>query len=59
MPFGLKNAGAMYQRLINRMFNKHIGKKVEAYIDNMVIKSKKLKDHIEDMEKIFEVFQKF
>ena len=41
MPFGLKNAGATYQRLINHMFNKHIGRKVEAYIDDMVIKSKK------------------
>ena len=41
------------------MFSKYIGKKVEAYGDDMVIKSKKLKDHIEDMEEIFEVFQKF
>ena len=59
MPFGLKNAGATYQKLINRMFSKHIGKKVEAYIDDMVIKSKKSKDHIEGMEEIFEVFRKF
>ena len=59
MPFGLKNAGAMYQRLINRMFNKHIGKKVEAYIDDMVVKSKKSKEHVKDMEEIFEVFWRF
>ena len=59
MPFGLKNAGAIYQRLINRMFNKYIGKKVEAYIYDMVIKSKKSKDHVEDMKEIFEVFRKF
>ena len=45
MPFGQKNAGATYQRLINRMFSKYIGRKVEAYIDDMVIKSKKSKDH--------------
>ena len=56
MPFGLKNAGAMYQRLINQMFSKHIGRKVEAYIDDMVIKSKKSKDHVKDMEEIFDVF---
>ena len=56
MSFGLKNAGATYHRLINWMFSKHIGKKVEAYIDNMVIKSNKSKDHIEDMEEIFGVF---
>ena len=59
MPFGLKNAGTTYQRLINRMFSEHIGKKVEAYIDDMVIKSKKLKDHAKDMEELFEVFRKF
>ena len=41
------------------MFSKHIGKKFKAYIDDMVIESKKLKDHIEDMEEIFEVFRKF
>ena len=40
MPFGLKNAGATYQRLINKMFQGLIGKTVEAYIDDMVIKSK-------------------
>ena len=59
MPFGLKNAGATYQRLINQMFSKHIGKNVKVYIDDMVIKSKKLKDHVEDKEEIFEVFWKF
>ena len=56
MPFRLKNAGATYQRLINQMFSKHIGRKVEASIDDMVIKSKNSKDHVKDMEEIFEVF---
>ena len=41
------------------MFCKHIGKKVEAYIDDMVIKSKKSEDHVSDMEEIFEIFRKF
>ena len=59
MPFGLKNAGVTYQRLINRMFSKYIGRKVEAYIDDMVIKSRNSKDHILDMKEIFEVFHKF
>ena len=39
MPFGLKNAGATYQRLINKMFLRMMGETVEAYIDDMVIKS--------------------
>ena len=53
MPFDLKNARAIYQRLINQMFSEHIGKTFEAYIDDMVIESKNLKDHVKDMEEIF------
>ena len=41
MPFGLKNAGAIYQRLISKMFLKPIGVTAEAYIDDMVIKSRR------------------
>ena len=39
MPFGLKNAGATYQRLVNRMFQKQIGTTMEVYIDDMLVKS--------------------
>ena len=39
MSFGLKNAGATYQRLVNRMFQKQIGATVEVYIDDMLVKS--------------------
>ena len=38
MPFGLKNAGATYQRLVNRMFHKQIGISMEVYIDDMLVK---------------------
>ena len=40
MPFGLKNAGATHQRLVNQMFSKQIGRNVEVYVDDMLIKSK-------------------
>ena len=40
MPFGLKNAGAMYQRMIQTCLKKHIGKTVEAYVDDVVVKTK-------------------
>ena len=40
MPFGLKNAGATYQRMMTRMFQEKIGCTVEVYIDDMVVKSK-------------------
>ena len=41
MPFGLKNAGATYQRLVNQMFSKQIGQNTEVYVDDMLVKSRK------------------
>ena len=46
MPFGLKNAGATYQRLVNKMFADQIGKTMEVYIDDMLDKSAHKKDHV-------------
>ena len=40
MPFGLKNTGATYQRMMTRMFEPQLGKNIEIYIDDMVVKSK-------------------
>ena len=40
MPFGLKNAGSTYQRMITRMFESQLGKNIEVYINDMVVKSK-------------------
>ena len=59
MPFGLRNAGATYQRLVTRMFRNQIGKNVEVYIDDMVIKSKQKKSHIEDLKETFEVLKEY
>lgn len=41
MPFGLKNAGATYQRLVNQMFSKQIGRTMEVYVDDMLVKTLK------------------
>ena len=46
MPFGLKNAGATYQRMMTRMFELELEKNVEIYIDDMVIKSKLESKHV-------------
>ena len=54
MPFGLKNAGATYQRLVNRMFQKQIGATMEVYIDDMLVKSTTAGLHIAHL---FEAFQ--
>jgi hypothetical protein len=46
MSFGLKNAGATYQRMVTTMFGHLIGKTVEVYIDDMLVKSVKKEDHL-------------
>ena len=58
MPFGLKNAGATFQRMIVTLFSEHIGKTVEAYIDEMVVKSKKRSSHLMDLQLVFDILRK-
>jgi len=57
MPFGLKNAGATYQRLVNQVFNKQIEKNMEVYVDDMLIMSKKVESHLDDLEETFETLR--
>ena len=57
MPFGLKNAGATNQRMMTRMFRDKIGRTVEMYIDDMVVKSKQEVCHIEDLRGVFDVLR--
>ena len=49
MPFGLRNAGATYQRVMDRVFEKQVGRNMEAYVDDMVIKSKVDEDFLRDV----------
>ena len=49
MPFGLKNAGATYQRMIQTCLEKQISKIVEAYMDDMVIKTKHVEKLVDDL----------
>ena len=53
MPFGLKNAGATYQRLVNQMFQKQICATMEVYIDDMLVKSTAAKSHIAHLSEAF------
>ena len=57
MPFGLKNAGLTYQRMMIKMFKSQMGKNIEVYIDDMVVKSKKVSEHIGDLTNIFEILR--
>ncbi|GKC37553.1 reverse transcriptase domain-containing protein [Tanacetum coccineum] len=57
MPFGLKNAGATYQRLVDKVFSHQIGRNLEAYVDDMVIKSTFEKEILKDIQETFERFR--
>ena len=58
MPFGLKNEGATYQRMMTRMFEPLLGKNIEVYIDDMVVKSKAESEHTNDLGNIFEILRR-
>ena len=58
MPFGLKNAGSTYQRMMMRMFEPQLDKSIEASIDDMVVKSKVVSEHVGDLRDIFEILRK-
>ncbi|KAJ3688389.1 hypothetical protein LUZ61_017553 [Rhynchospora tenuis] len=53
MPFGLKNAGAEYQKMVSKVFKEELGEIMEAYIDDMVVKSCNGPDHVSHLEKVF------
>ena len=59
MPFGLKNTGVTYQRLVNQMFNKQIGRNVEVYVDDMLIKNKEEVDHLDDLRETFNTLRQY
>ena len=54
MTFGLKNAGATYQRAMNCIFHDLFSVLVEVYIDDIVVKSKTAEGHLEDLRKVLE-----
>ena len=59
MPFSLKNAGATYQRLMNRMFAPQIGRNVHVYVDDMLVKSRREEDHLEDLRETFDTLRSY
>ena len=58
MSFGLKNVRDTYQRMITRMFEPQLGKSIEIYMDDMVVKSKLESEHINDLSNIFEILRR-
>ena len=58
MPFGLENVGSTYQRMMTKMFEPQLGKSIKVYIDDMVVKSKVVSEHVGDLRDIFEILRK-
>ena len=57
MPFGLKNVGSTYQKMMTRMLEPQLGKNIEVYIDDMVVKSKVEFEHTDGLRNIFEILR--
>ena len=57
MPFGLKNAGATFQRMVTKMVVPLLGRTMETHIDDMVIKSNDESDHLNDLAEIFQILK--
>ncbi|XP_075101992.1 uncharacterized protein LOC142177402 [Nicotiana tabacum] len=59
MPFGLKNTGATYQRLVTKMFQEYLEKIMEVYIDDMLVKLAQIGDHFQHMSDTFKILRKY
>ena len=59
MPFGLKNTGATYQRLVTKIFRSLLGNTMEVYIDDMLVKSKRRQDHVTHLQQVFNILGKY
>src|SRR5436190_15599805 len=57
MPFGLKNAGATYQRAMDKIFFKLTRKTVECYVDDIAVKSRRKGDHLRDLREVFNLMR--
>ena len=59
MSFRLKNTGATYQRLMNKMFVHQLGRNVQVYVDDMLVKSVREDDHLNDLQETFNTLQSY
>ena len=59
MSFGLKNEGATYERLMNKMFAYQIGRNVQVYVDDMLVKSRREDDHLDDLKETFDTLSSY
>ena len=59
IPFGLKNAGTIYQRAMVTLFHDMIHHEIEIYVDDMIAKSRTTQDHLTDLRKLFQRLKKY
>ena len=59
MLFGLKNVGATYQKLVNKMFSQQIGRNMEVYVDDMLVKSKEELTHLNDLKETLATLKRY
>jgi len=59
MPFGLKNAGATYQRAMIALFHDMMHQEIEAYVDDMIAKTRPGENHVKTLKKLFDRFREF
>ncbi|PKA55873.1 hypothetical protein AXF42_Ash018780 [Apostasia shenzhenica] len=59
MPFGLKNAGATYQRMIDAVLKGQMGRNLKAYVDDILVKSRSMDEHLADLRETFDTLRKF
>lgn len=59
MPFGLKTMGATYQRMMDKVFAKHKGRNLEVYMDDLMVKSRSPREHLEDLAETFTTLRKY
>ena len=58
MPFGLRNAGATFQKMVNKIFTSQIGRNMKVYMDDMLVKSNTPKEHLQDLQEAFDAMRK-
>ncbi|CAA0827122.1 Unknown protein, partial [Striga hermonthica] len=59
MPFRLKNTGESYQRLVDQIFRDQLGRNMEVYVDDMLVKSKVEADHVGDLRETFQTLRRY
>ena len=59
MPFGLKNVEATYQRIVNKVFKELLGTTMEAYVDDLVVKSRTEESHMEKLMQVFAICRQY